>query len=379
MKESPILSEERQHLARDYLYLGLAVTLIKASAFFLLSLLALSFGAHVGLEKLVRILASEEWLVIGLYTLIGCILFFLASLPFDYYKEYEIEKKFRLSSQTRLSWLKDKAKFSSLFLIFAFIFVEGTYHSMRAFPSFWWVLVWIGSSLVIVWFAYIAPVLIMPLFYKFPKVRDEALMGKLVALAKKAGIKVIGVYEMKASEKTRKAVGALAGLRNTRRIILSDTLLTNFASDEVEGVIGHELGHHVFHHGWKILALFIAFFLVTLIITDQVLRVTSGLFGLSDMSAISSLPLFALIFALCFAVFTPLMNTFSRWLEGQADQYELDLVNKPDAYVSSMTKLCDQNLRYTFPHPLVEFIFYDHPSGKKRLERAYRFKASYNK
>jgi len=372
MKGLQGLSEQRQRLARDYLYSGLAVTLIKVFAFLFLLLLALGLGAHVSLEKFVRTYASEEWFAIGLYTLAGCVLFFLASLPFDYYKEYEIEKRFGLSSKTRLSWLKDKVKFSSLFLIFAFIFVEGTYHSMRVSPIFWWVSVWIGFNVVAVLFSYIAPVLIMPLFYKFPKLRDEELMERLVALAKKAGINVMGVYEMKASEKTRKAIGALAGMGDTRRIILSDTLLANFSSDEVEGVIGHELGHHVFHHTEKILVLFIAFFLVALIITDRVLRATIGFFGLGDISTIASLPLLALILALCFAVFTPLMNTFSRWLEGQADQYELDLVNKPDAYISFMTKLCDQNLRYAYPHPLVEFMFYDHPSGKKRLERAYQ-------
>jgi len=377
MKDSLGFSEQRQRLARDYLYLGMAVTLIKVLALLFLSLLALRLEAHTSLEKFVRTFASEDWSVFALYALVGCVLFFLVSLPFNYYKEYEMEKRFELSSKTRLSWLRDKAKFSILFMFFAFVFVEGTYHSIGASPTFWWIPVWIGVSVVAVLFAYMSPVLIMPLFYKFPKLTDEALMKRLVALAKKAGIKVIGVYEMKAGEKTRKAVGTLDGLGNTRRIILSDTLLANFSSDEAEGVIGHELGHHVFHHAEKMLALFIAFFLVALVITDQALRATIGFFGLADMSRIASLPLLALTLALCFAAFTPLMNTFSRWLEGQADQYELDLVNKPDAYISSMTKLCDQNLRYAHPHPLVEFMFYDHPSGKKRLERAYRYKASH--
>jgi len=374
IKDSYRFSEERQRLARDYLHLGLAVTLTKVSALLFLLLLALGLGAHASLGKFVRMVSSEEWLVIGLYALVGFVLFSLASLPFDYYKEYEIEKRFGLSSKTRLSWLKDKLISSCLFLIFAFIFVEGTYYSMRASTVFWWVPVWIGFSVVALLFSYVAPVLIMPLFYKFPELKDEALMKRLVALAKKAGISVVGIYEMKAREKTLKAIGALSGMANTRRIILSDTLLANFSSDEVEGVIGHELGHHVFHHAGKGLALFIAFFFVTLVIADQVLRATIGFFGLDNMSTIASLPLLALLLALCFAVFTPFMNTFSRWMEGQADQYELDLVNKPDAYISSMTKLCDQNLRYAYPNSLVEVMFYDHPSGKKRLERAFRFK-----
>ena len=68
------------------------------------------------------------------------------------------------------------------------------------------------------------------------------------------------------------------------------------------------------------------------------------------------------------------MNMLSRWAEGHCDQYELDLVGKPDAYISAMIKLCDQNLRYAYPNPFIEFLFYDHPSGKKRIERALTYK-----
>jgi STE24 endopeptidase len=181
---------------------------------------------------------------------------------------------------------------------------------------------------------------------------------------------------MKASVKTKKAIGALAGIGNTRRIILSDTLLNKYTPDEIECVIGHELGHHVYRHLGKLLAMVSVLFFVGLFIVDQVLQRTVTYFGFSGIGDIASLPLLALVLGLFFLIVTPIQNTISRKLEGHADQYELELVNKPDAHISLMVKLYDQNLRHADPHPIIEFIYHSHPSGKKRIERARRYKRS---
>ena len=95
---------------------------------------------------------------------------------------------------------------------------------------------------------YVSPVLIMPLFFKFPRLKDDELLGRLTRLADKAGIKIIGVFEMKAGAKTKKATAALTGIGNTRRMLLSDTFLSNYSTDEVESVMGHEIGHHIYGH-----------------------------------------------------------------------------------------------------------------------------------
>lgn len=179
---------------------------------------------------------------------------------------------------------------------------------------------------------------------------------------------------MKAGEKTKKATAALTGIGNTRRMLLSDTFLSNYSNDEIESVMGHEIGHHIYGHIWKFSVIFSGVFLLLLFITSQILQATFGFFGLERVDSVASLPLLALVFGLFFGILTPLMNTLSRRNEGQCDQYELDLVEKPDAYISAMVKICDQNLRYAYPSPMIEFLFYDHPSGKKRVERALAYK-----
>jgi len=363
-----------QQRARRYLHTGLAVSLCKGIVLLLLAFVVLNLRLHVALEDLVRTWVMERWQIVALYFLIGYALFWLVTIPFDYLKEYTLEHKFELATENFGKWFNDKIKMLILYVVFMLFFVQGIYLSMSHSPAYWWLFTWIISAIFVILLFYAFPVLIMPMFYKFPKISDEKLLKKLTSLSEKAGVTVVGVYEMKAGEKTKKAIAALTGIMNTRRMLLSDTFLANYTSDEIESVMGHELGHHVYHHIGKATLLTMLFFLVVLMAVDQVLRVTMWFFGITEIASVASLPLLTLLFGLIYTVSIPFFNTYSRWQEGQSDQYELDLVDKPDAYISSLTKLCDQNLRYAYPHPLIEFMFYDHPSGKKRIDRALKYK-----
>jgi STE24 endopeptidase len=367
-------NEETQRRAKNYLYSGLRASLVRGIVIFVLALLVFALRLSTALEDFVRVYVSEPSLIVALYTLIGYAVFWLVSFPFDYYEEYVLEHKFDLSTETLGMWLLDKVKASILSVLFILFIVEGIYNFMWLNPTYWWFLLWLVAALVTTFFMYVSPVLIMPLFYKFPRLKDEELLNRLTKLTDKAGIKIIGVFEMKVGEKTKKANAALTGIGNTRRILLSDTFLSNYSNDEIESVMGHEIGHHIYGHTWKFSIMFSGIFLIVLFLTSQILQATFGFFGLERVDSVASLPVFALVSGLLFAVFTPLINMFSRRAEGNCDQYELDLVEKPDAYISAMVKLSDQNLGYAYPSPLIEFMLYDHPSGKKRIERALTYK-----
>src|SRR5436305_14738935 len=101
--------------------------------------------------------------------------------------------------------------------------------------------------------AHLAPVLIFPIFYKFTPLPEGDLTKRLLALAERAHTRVRGVFSMKMSDKTTAANAALMGLGNTRRIVIGDTMLDRYTSDEIEVVLAHELGHHVHHDIWKLI------------------------------------------------------------------------------------------------------------------------------
>jgi len=366
--------DKTQRRAKSYLYHGLGASLGKAVVLVVLAFSVLGLRLSVSFGHFLRAYVSGTFWTVAIYVLIGYLMFWLVSFPLDYYEGYALQHKFGLSTEKCTGWLRDKVAMGILSVLIIFAFVEGAYGFMRFNPASWWLFTWVVSAFFIVFFVYVYPVLIMPLFYKYPKLEDEDLLNKLSELAAKAGIRIRGVYEMKASAKTKKATAALAGIGSTRRMILSDTFLSNSSKDEIETTMGHEIGHQVYGHIWKYTVVFSAMFLLMLFLTSQVMQATVGFWGLGSVDSADSLPLMAFVLGLFYAVFIPFMNSLSRWSEAHCDQYALNLVEKPDAYISKMTKLCDQNLRYAYPNRLIEFLFYDHPSGKKRIERALAYK-----
>lgn len=370
--------EATQRRARSYFYGNLAVSVCKGVVMLVLALLVLGLRLSVDLQNFVQKYVSEPSLVVASCVLIGFVAFWLVSLPFDYYTGYVWEHKFELSTENLSSWFRDNAMTAILYLLIVFAFVYGAYNFMWLNATYWWLFTWLVSVIFIAFFIYIAPVWIMPLFYKFPRLQDEELLRRLNGLADKAGIKIMGVYEMKAGAKTKKATAAMTGMGITRRMLLSDTFLSSSSIDEIETTMGHEIGHHVHGDIWKSIPLFSVGFLFMLFIANLILHASTGFFGFESFDSSASLPLLALVLGLLYAALTPLVNTISRRREAKCDQYALDLVGKPNAFVSRMIKLCDQNLRYAYPSPIIESLFYNHPSGRKRIERALAYEKTHS-
>ena len=115
------------------------------------------------------------------------------------------------------------------------------------------------------------PVLILPLFYKIERLDDEQLTERLDRLADGTSLNLEGVFRMKMSSETVKANALLAGLGHTRRVILGDTLLDRFTSEEIEVVFAHEIGHHVYHHITKLILLGLVYSAASFYLCDRIL------------------------------------------------------------------------------------------------------------
>ena len=359
---------EAQERARRYQLDRLILKIVYYAILLALLLLFARFGS-AGLADWIRSFAHGPWPLNVLYTLIFALGLFLVGLPLDWWG-YRIERRYGLSTQEPRSWLGDELKAGAINLIIFLIAFPAIYIGVSQSGT-WWLIAWAITTMFIVLMSFIAPVVLMPLFYRFEPLEDEGLVARLKGLAERAKVRIIGVFKMAAGVKTKRAVGALAGLGATRRIILSDTLLENYTPEEIETVIAHELGHHVHRDIWKGIASFSLMALIGFSIVHLTLGPFARSFGLGK--GIESLPLFLVIFGGVLLLLMPLYNSFSRWFEGQADQFALELANKPEAQARVDVKICDQNLRYAAPHPLIEFLFYDHPAGIKRVKRALKF------
>ncbi|RLE38868.1 hypothetical protein DRJ12_01080, partial [Candidatus Acetothermia bacterium] len=312
MKTDELLREygfdlETQKRAHGY---QLAVLRMKAVRYAALACLLLLFAAF-GSGGLVRALGggpASGWGLNALYVLVFAIGLSIVDLPFDLW-DYSIERRYGLSTQGPKSFFADWLKSGAINLIILIIAFPAIYLGFRD-SNLWWVISWAIATGFIIFMGFISPILLMPLFFKFEPLADAELVGRLKKLAERAGVKVLGVFKMKAAAKTRRATGALTGIGATRRIILSDTLLENYTPDEIETVIAHELGHHAHKDIWKGTFSFSAMAFVALLAVHLALPPLARALGLG--MGIETLPLFLTILGGIFAILKPLYNTISR-------------------------------------------------------------------
>jgi STE24 endopeptidase len=196
------------------------------------------------------------------------------------------------------------------------------------------------------------------------------LVMRLINLTDQAGTRVRGVYKFDMSRRTKAANAAIAGLGNTRRIILGDTLINEFTSDEIETVLAHELGHQV-HRDIPIGILVDSVItLGGLYLASLVLEWGVVVFGFESISDVAAMPLLALVVGVYGLVTMPLENAYSRQRERRADEYALKLTGKGTAYASALTRLANQNLADADPEAWVEILLYSHPALNKRIAMA---------
>jgi STE24 endopeptidase len=293
--------------------------------------------------------------------------------PLDFLKGFWLEHRFALSNLSLPSWLKDHLKGIGVSGTLGALGLELLYWSMRRWPRSWWLVsggAFVGLFILLV---NLAPVIVLPIFFKFKPLENTSLAQRLMDLARRAGTNVRGVFEWKLSEKTKKANAALVGLGNTRRIILSDTLLEKFQEDEVEAVLAHEFGHHVHRHIMQRITLQVAATFLGFYLVNRVLLRLDHFFGFKGLADFANLPLLVLVGTALSLILLPALNAHSRALERQADAYALRAIPSKTAFIRSMEKLAQLNLAERRPHPWIEFIFHSHPSIEKRIAFAEKF------
>jgi len=292
----------------------------------------------------------------------------VADLPFDYLGGFWLEHRYHLSNLTFGAWAKDEVKELLVGGALGLLALEFLYWTLRAWPQNWWLVTGAVFAAFFILMANLAPVLILPIFFKLTPLSNPALEARLRRLAERAGTRVRGVFEWKLGEKTKKANAALTGLGNTRRILLSDTLLTAFSEDEVEAVLAHELGHHVHADIWRGLALRTVATFLGLYAVSVALERWSAPLGFRDSSDFANLPLLALVVLMVSLLLLPVVNGLARGMERAADSYAVRSIADPSALASGLERLATLNLAERQPHPWIEFIFHSHPSIEKRLE-----------
>jgi STE24 endopeptidase len=221
----------------------------------------------------------------------------------------------------------------------------------------------------------VGPVFIAPLFNHYEPVPDGPVRDALVAQAEAAGVPADRIFVFDGSRQSNNYTANVAGVFGSARIAISDVAFEGVPLAEVQAVTGHEIGHYVLGHVWRMVALVALLAVQAFFLVDRLFpRFARALGSDARLAEPRGLPVLYAMVTLFGFLAQPLLNAVIRQGEWEADRYSLETVNLPDALASALV----QTAEYRDPRPArwQEWLFYTHPSVERRVTEAMRWKAA---
>jgi STE24 endopeptidase len=299
-----------------------------------------------------------------------------ATLPLTLYEGFFREHAYGLSNQSFWQWLGDFGIGFALTFAAAVLLLPLLYGAIRAARESWWL--W-GAGLTIAFdilVAVIWPVFIAPLFNHYSPLPESPLKAQILSLARANDVPAANVWLVDASRQSSRVSANVSGFLGTARISLNDNLLKQTSPGEVLAVMGHEMGHYVMGHVTRQVLMDALVILIGFAFLNWgylwAIDVFGGQWQVRKVADVAGLPLLAALGTLYLFLATPVTNSISRTIEDQADIFGLNAVRRPDAFADVILKL--STYRKLEPGRWEETIFYDHPSGRTRIQSAMRWK-----
>jgi STE24 endopeptidase len=323
-------------------------------------------------ERITRFKPLQTFIYWAEYSVIT----FVLGAPLAIYEGYIREHKYGLATQTFGPWSWDQIKGLMIGIVLGGILLTALFGIVRRLPRTWWIWGAIVTSVSMIFSVMIVPVFIVPIFNKVTRLDDPKVTAPILSLARANGIPAKDVWEMDASKQTTRMSANVSGFGQTMRVTLNDNLLRRGSPEEIQSVMGHEMGHYVLNHIPKDML----FFSVLIVVSFALLRWALGwclqrwgerwqIRGIGDTAVV---PLVILLISILGFVTTPLLNTHIRTAEHEADMYGLNASRLPDGFAQGAIHLGEY--RKMHPGPVEEYIFFDHPSGYNRIHDAMRWK-----
>ncbi|QJQ33525.1 M48 family metallopeptidase [Sphingomonas lacunae] len=318
-----------------------------------------------------------RWLQTMLWVLPYGIVSSLIVAPWTIYTEFVREDQYGLMNQTFVEWLGDAGIMLAINIVFLAIGLAIIMGLIRKFPKSWWLWGAGAMTAMAAFAALIVPVFINPLFNTYTELDQGPVRDRIVAMAESQNVPAEHIYLFDASKQTKRISANVSGLGPTIRISLNDNLLNRTSLPETAAVMGHELGHYVLSHVYKMIGAFalifgLLFFAASRMVPAMINRWGSNwrVRGPDDVAAI---PVYMIALGALSVVMTPLTNSIIRWNESEADAFGLDVAREPDGFAQAAMRLSEY--RKIEPGALEEILFYDHPSGRTRVQMSMDWKA----
>ena len=361
---------DKYQKAKNYKIERGKISLLNSSISFVITLLMLFFFGFGLISEYAVSFSDSVILQSCIFFMIFHLLTTFLGMPFSYYSTFFIEEKYGFNKTTLKTFIVDKIKglfISSLFII---VLTSLAIVSIEYFSTGFWIWLWIGLSLFMVFLNMFYADLIVPIFNKLTPLENGELRSKIESYSKKVGYSLKNIFVIDGSKRSTKANAFFSGLGPRKTIALYDTLIEKHTDEELVSVLAHEVGHFKKKHilvsmFLTILQLGIMCYLFELCMNMEV--IASSL-GSSKMNFHIGIIAFSFLYSPIGLITGILMNILSRKNEYEADKFAKDTYNG-NFLELALKKLSVDSLSNLYPHPLYVFVHYSHPPLLKRLAR----------
>ena len=364
-----VYDEVRYRRSQQYTIANTRFELVQATCSLILLLIFWFSGGFEFLDQWVRQFGLSNTVAGLLYVSILCIAREAISLPFEVYHTYVIEQRFGFNRTEVKTFILDRLKgwlVSGLLLcLFAFIVLTlFTFFGKNA-----WIVAWACTATLSSLLMYLAPTLILPLFFKFSPLPEGALRDELTALCARQRFPVRELLVIDGSRRSSKANAFFTGFGSNKRIALYDTLIVSHTVPELLAVLAHEIGHfkrnHIIQHFiFGQLNLLVLFFAASLCVDRPEIFAA---FGVTTPSLYVGLALFLILVRPATVLIGVAANYFSRRHEFEADRFAAEAMGDPNPLIRALKRLSKDSLSNLTPHPLLVALRFTHPSVLARV------------
>lgn len=342
-----------------------------STTFDLLVLLSFWFlGGFNYVDQIVRGFSLSNTVTGVVY--IGILLFLtsLLNIPFRIYSIFVIEEKYGFNKMTWKIFISDMVKGILLSLILGTPILYLVLWFFEFSGPLSWLYIWVVITAFSVLLQFIAPIWIMPLFNKFQPMPDGPLKKAILNYARSVSFALKDVFIIDGSKRSSKANAFFTGFGKNKRVALYDTLLEKQSTEEVVGVLAHEVGHYKKKHIIKGMLISILHMGVLLYLLSRFLenRMLFEAFYMQEVSIYASLIFFTMLFSPIEMILSVIMGVFSRKHEYEADYFAATTLKTPEPLISSLKKLTVDHLSNLTPHPVYVFLHYSHPPVLQRIK-----------
>ena len=342
-----------------------------------ISLLLLNLRWSPRMRDLAYRITRWQWARVFLYWAQYLLVTTILGFPLAWYEGLFREQQYGLATQTLGPWMGDQFKAFLVSLVLGGLAVVLLFAIARKFQRTWWLWGTIAALALTVVAIAISPVFLQPIFNTPTRLNDPKITTPILRMAHANGIPTNDVWQIDARRQTTRMSANVSGFGNTMRITLNDNLLKRGSPEEIQAVMGHEMGHYVLNHiPWTVLFLAIIdvlFFAYLFRGLRWALARWGDRWQIHDVADPAVLPLVVLMAGIFFFVLTPIQNTQTRTQEKEADMFGLNASRQPDGFAQAAIHLGEY--RKMRPGKLEEWIFFDHPSGYNRIHSAMIWKA----